>query len=125
MPKRNEFSKLFFLSIAALIMTCVAVLSRRPPAALEPELTRRPLLEPVEDPPPPRPRPRPAGARFAAVASFTLLFFAGASFTAGAGDEFANMLAEDVAAAPETAETGADAELAAEPAPAPELAWFA
>jgi len=40
-------------------------------------------------------RRRPA-ARFALAASFTVLFFAGASFTAGAGDQTARLLDDDV-----------------------------
>jgi hypothetical protein len=45
---------------------------------------------------------RPA-ARFALVAAFTTLFFAGASFTAGAGDQMARLLEND---APVLAEVG-------------------
>jgi hypothetical protein len=125
--KRKQYFKLIFLSLAALVLTSVAFLGRRPmDVCEEQELSHRPLLEPVDDPPPsPRPKRKPA-ARFAVAAGFTVLFFAGASFTAGAGDEFANMLEEDVAAslattetAPETAPEG---EPTAEPAPAPEPA---
>jgi hypothetical protein len=47
-------------------------------------------------------RRRPA-ARFALVAAFTTLFFAGASFTAGAGDQMARLLEDD---APVLAEVG-------------------
>src|SRR5687768_15409181 len=42
-------------------------------------------------------RRRPA-ARFALAASFTMLFFAGASFTAGAGDQMARLLDDDAVA---------------------------
>jgi len=80
------------------------------------------------------PRPRPA-ARLALVSGFTLLFFAGAAFTAGAGSKVAALLegddatadrvsavsgpAEDPASAPDPAPTS---EIAPDPAPVPELA---
>ena len=53
MPKRKRYSQLIYLSIAAIVATCTAVLlGRRPSTAIdEPELMRRPLLEPVNDPP--------------------------------------------------------------------------
>jgi len=120
--KRKHSPKLIFLSLAALALACVSALfRRRSDEAFDdpPFTTRRPLLEPASDPPPsPRPTPKPT-ARFAVVASFTLLFFAGASFTAGAGDEFANMLEEDVAVALTMTEPAPDGE---QPAPAPEPA---
>jgi len=62
-------------------------------------------------------RRRPA-ARFALVAVFTTLFFAGASFTAGAGDQVARLLDDDAAALAElggiTSEPKAPAPVAAE-----------
>ena len=64
---------------------------------------------------------RPA-ARFALVAVFTTLFFAGASFTAGAGDKMARLLDEDAAALAEAEPADAEAQTAeaasAEAAPA-------
>jgi hypothetical protein len=120
-PKRKRYSQWIYLSVAAFVATCAAALlgRRRPTATIdEQENAWRPLLEPVDDPPPaPRPKPR-TSARFAVVASFTILFFAGASFTAGAGDEFAGLLEEDVAA--ELAAAEAAAEAAAPEAAAPE-----
>jgi len=52
---------------------------------------------------------RPA-ARFALVAAFTTLFFAGASFTAGAGDKMARLLDEDAAALAEPSDIAAGTE---------------
>lgn len=64
---------------------------------------------------------RPA-ARFALVAIFTTLFFAGASFTAGAGDQMVQLLDDDAAAVAELDEIAAGGEAteveAAEAAPA-------
>jgi hypothetical protein len=51
-------------------------------------------------------RRRPA-ARFALVAAFTTLFFAGASFTAGAGDQMARLLDDDTAALAQLGEIAA------------------
>jgi hypothetical protein len=74
----------------------------------------------VEDPEPEQDVPpaaltrsrRPTG-RIAVAAMFTTLFFAGASFTAGAGDQMAKVLDDDAAALAEQAEIDA----AREPAP--------
>ena len=56
------------------------------------EYGRGAMAEPASEPvPTPRPRPRPA-TRAIAVAAFTTIFFAGASFTAVAGDQAATLL---------------------------------
>ena len=61
---------------------------------------------------------RPA-ARFALVAAFTALFFAGASFTAGAGDQTARLLDDDAPVLAELGEIAAGREVvAAEAQPA-------
>jgi hypothetical protein len=124
-PERKRYSQWIYLAVAAVLATGTAILlgRRRPTTTTdEPEQAWRPLLEPVNDPPPtPRPKPR-TSARFAVVASFTILFFAGASFTAGAGDEFAGLLEEDVAAELAAAEAAAESEPAPEAEPAPETA---
>ncbi len=69
------------------------------------------------------PTPRRNGRRYAMAAAFTTLFFAGAAFTAGAGDQMVR-LADDDAAALEAANTEPAAETpapdaAADPAAAP------
>ena len=69
------------------------------------------------------PAPRRKGRRYAVAAAFTALFFAGAAFTAGAGDQMVR-LADDDAAALEAASTEPAAETpasdaAADPAAAP------
>ncbi len=71
------------------------------------------MAEPATEPvPTPRPRPRPA-ARMTVIAAFTVIFFAGASFTAVAGDQAATLL--------EGGESAAEAPLATgEPLPADE-----
>ena len=104
--------------IAALIVAGLSVLGRRRPDAIH---IRPPMLEPATDPvpmPSPMPRPRPA-ARLALVSGFTLLFFAGASFTAGAGDRVAAMLEGDGVDAAQVGAVAAGAEPAAAPEPAP------
>jgi len=78
------------------------------------------MLEPVTDPVPvPQPTPRRPAARLALVSGFTLLFFAGASFTAGAGDRVAAMLEGDEAVALDqvgAVAAGVEAEAVLEPA---------
>ena len=78
--------------------------------------------------------PRRKGRRYAMAAAFTTLFFAGAAFTAGAGDQMVRLTDEDAAAleaestdpAAETPAPDAAADPAAAPAPeqsaAPEAA---
>jgi len=101
-------------------LAALALVRRRPLA----DDGRRPMLEPATDPvpaPQPLPRPRPA-ARLALVSTFTLLFFAGASFTAGAGDRVAALLeGDDTVALGEVGSiaAGVEAEATAEPAPTP------
>ena len=63
------------------------------------------------------PRRRPAG-RFALAATFSTLFFAGAAFTAGAGDQAARLVEEDAA----TLEPAQPLEPSAEPEIAPDPA---
>jgi hypothetical protein len=88
--ERKRHLHRLFLSLEALALTDVSVLwSRRSEASTAP---RPSMLEPTpESAPPPAPRPRPA-ARLAVTATFTVIFFAGAAFTAGAGDRVALLL---------------------------------
>jgi hypothetical protein len=68
-------------------------------------------------------RRRGPKARFAMVAAFTTLFFAGAAFTAGAGDQLSKLLEPDDAAALQAGlADAAAAAAAAEAAAAPEAA---
>lgn len=67
-------------------------------------------------------RRRGPTARLALVAAFTSLFFAGAAFTAGAGDQLAKMLDPEDAAALQAANSEAAAAEAAAPAAAVEAA---
>ena len=106
MPKRNRHSQRFFLSLVALALAGLAAFGRRRrPAVAETAaaVARPPMLEPVpESSPPPMPRPRPA-ARIGVAATFTVLFFAGAAFTAGAGDQLAVLVEGEPAVAVEAA----------------------
>ncbi len=120
MPRRNRnLASLITTLAAALAVTGLSVLLRRRPEA---SFVRPPMLEPATDPvplPAPMPRPRPA-ARLALASGFTLLFFAGAAFTAGAGSQVAALLEGDDVTADQVSAVSASAE--PEPAPAPEPA---
>jgi len=92
MPRRSRF----FLKVLfplGLLVVAVAALARRGGDDWEYE-----QADPVVEDAPGllHARRRPA-ARFALAASFTMLFFAGASFTAGAGDQTARLLDDDAA----------------------------
>jgi hypothetical protein len=120
-PERKRSSHRLFLAIAALALAGIALFrSKREPVAI----LRPPMLEPVpESAPPPSPKPRPAATRIALAATFTVLFFGGAAFTAGAGDRMV-LLLDDPGVAPEQVESAdfaSSAEaLPQEAAPAPE-----
>jgi hypothetical protein len=121
-PRRNRHlvGLSLYLAGALTALAAFTLLRRRPPV----ENGRRPMLEPATDPvpaPQPSPAPRPA-ARLALVSAFTLLFFAGASFSAGAGDRVASLLeGDDTVALDQVGAVAAGAEpVPAEPAPAPE-----
>ncbi len=116
MSRRKRHTQTFVLSLAALALAGLAVLRLRRPEVVP---VRPPMLEPVPGSiQPPAPRPRPAAMRIALAASFAVLFFAGAAFTAGAGDQVA-LLIEDTGVAEQVQPAPADATLA-EPAAAPE-----
>ena len=111
MLKRNRLTK-SLLSVGLLAVAVLSLCRRKPADAWEYETMAEPATEPAPAPYP-RPRPRP-GARMTAVAGLTVLFFAGASFTAVAGDQAATML-EDYQAS--EAPLPAEDALAGEPAP--------
>ena len=114
--KRNLFNALLPLGLLAM---AAAILGRRPD-----EWEYEPA---VEKPAPPVPAvdaspvaTRHPAKRFALAAAFSTLFFAGAAFTAGAGDQLVHYV-DEYAGAPEAAELTGTTEAAAE-APAPEAA---
>jgi hypothetical protein len=137
MLKRNRLTK-SLLSLGLLAVAVLSLCRRKPADAWEYETMAEPATEPAPAPYP-RPRPRP-GARMTVVAGLTLLFFAGASFTAVAGDQAATLLedyeateaplpAEDALAAepnageiPQEEPAQPEAATPAAPTPAPEAA---
>lgn len=115
MSRRNRIFWKALLPLG-LLAVAVAVFRRKPDHweyADEPEVEE--ALAPVATPHTEHRRP---AARFAATAAFTMLFFAGASFTAGAGDRMARLLENDVEAVGEAGEIAAAVESVAEAAPA-------
>ena len=118
MPTRNRLPQRFFLTLAALALAGLALLGRRRPPVVPSATTtiRPPMLEPApEGTRRPAPHPRPA-ARLAFAATFTVLFFAGAAFTAGAGDQMVELLEDDPAALVETVADSISEAPAPEPA---------
>jgi hypothetical protein len=114
---RNRFTRVF-LPLGVLALALHAVLRRPDAWEYEDEPEAPETAGPDEAAAAPA-RRRSAGRRAAVAAGFTTVFFAGAAFTAGAGDQAAQLLEGDPAelvAAP--AETPADP---AEGAPAAEL----
>ncbi len=103
MVKRNRNLLGMLLAFLAGVTLGGARRQRRGDADAEATDVRPPMLEPAGDPlPPQQPRPRPAALRLAVASAFTLLFFAGAAFTAGAGDRLAAALqGDDIVAADE------------------------
>ena len=98
MPQRK---RIFFRAVLplGLLAMAAAILGRRPDdweyeTADEEEAV---VVAPAATERQAAPRRRPAG-RFALAATFSTLFFAGAAFTAGAGDQAARLLDEDAAA---------------------------
>ena len=113
MPQRNR--RFLTSLLLGLLAMAIAIVRRRPD-----DWEYEPIDEdapPVEPPPaaasPSRRRP---ARRIALAAGFTTLFFAGASFTAGAGDQLVKLMEEDSAAL-EAAQLGMAPEDASQPAP--------
>jgi hypothetical protein len=92
MPRRSRTFWKALLPLG-LLVTAVFALVRRGGDDWEYE-QKEPLVE--ETPEPLHVAGRRPAARFALVAAFTTLFFAGASFTAGAGDQMTRLLDDDV-----------------------------
>ena len=124
MPQRSRIFLKALLPITFLVMAILAIVRREPDAwEYERADEEAPGFAPAAGAPV---TPRRPAKRFALAAAFTTLFFAGAAFTAGAGDQAVRMLDEDAvaleAATPES-EAALSAEAAApEAAPAPEPA---
>src|SRR5215208_4953082 len=130
MPKRNRQTLKTLLPFGLMALAAIVWRTLRTGAAAGADTQlrtiRTPMSEPAGDPAPPPPRSsarrRPAGRRLALVSAYTTLFFAGAAFTAVAGDQSARLPEEDAAWTQET-EPAAPVEEAAAPtqeaAPAP------
>lgn len=98
MPRGNRILKVL-LSLGVLVVATFALGRRRDEDWEWPRERQAPA---AADPPAVRHARRPA-ARFALTAAFACLFFAGAAFTAGAGDQAAKLLDDDAAALEEAA----------------------
>ena len=110
MPRRNRIFLKALLPLGLLVVAVFALVRRggddwEYEQADARDRARRPTALHIA-------RRRPA-ARFALAAAFTTLFFAGASFTAGAGDQMARLLDDDAAALEELGEIAAGREAAA------------
>lgn len=120
MPQRKH---IFLKALLPLVLLAVAAIFRRKPDAWEYEqaVDDVAVASPVAAPQVAHRRP---AKRLAVAAAFSTLFFAGAAFTAGAGDQMVRLINED-AAALEAAELMAPPEAEAQPDPeaaAPEAA---
>ncbi len=113
MPRRNRIFLKALLPLGLLVVAAFASVRRRG------DDWEYEQDDPVTEETPPvfHVAGRRPAARFALVAAFTMLFFAGASFTAGAGDKMARLLDEDAAALAESSEITAGTE-STEAAPA-------
>jgi hypothetical protein len=95
MPQRNRRLLTSLLPLGLLAMA-IAIVRRRPD-----DWEYEPLEESVPEaqlPPAAAPTSKRPARRIALAAAFTTLFFAGASFTAGAGDQMAKLMEDDAAA---------------------------
>ena len=112
MPRRIGISLKVLLLPLGLLALVAAAFGRRRGDEWDWEVEEP---EPEQElPPAALVRSRRPSSRIAAAAMFTTLFFAGAAFTAGAGDQMAKVLDDDAAALAELDEIAA----AREPAPA-------
>lgn len=96
MPQRNRISVRALLPLGLLAVAVLAVF-RRKPDEWDYEVTAEEVAD-SETPIAPRVAGRRPAKRFAVAAAFTTLFFAGAAFTAGAGDQAVRLMEEDAAA---------------------------
>lgn len=105
MPGRNRIFLKAFLPLALLLVAALALARRRDECEYERDV---PMTK--EAPAAERGPGRGRAGRAALVAAFTTLFFAGASFTAGAGDQTARLLEDDAAALTGLGETATAAQ---------------
>ena len=126
MPQRKHILFKALLPLGLLAMAAAAIF-RRKPDAWEYEQAEEHVAVDAPAAVPTAAHRRPA-KRFALAAAFSTLFFAGAAFTAGAGDQMVRLIDEDAASLAAADVTGspepggaADSENAA-PEPAPEAA---
>jgi hypothetical protein len=101
MPRRNRIIWMALLPVSLLALALAML--RRGGDDWEYEEAEEETTDASEPAAAEHTRRRPA-ARFATAAAFTALFFAGASFTAGAGDQAAKLLEDDSSAVAEQAE---------------------
>lgn len=126
MPRKWNLTKAL-LPLGLIVVAAHAVFGRRADDWEYEEAAEETAAAPA--PAAPAAARRPRAARTATVAAFTALFFAGAAFTAGAGDQAVRLLEEDAAAlaaaqslTTPTEDAVTAPEAPAEPAPAPEPA---
>ena len=124
MPHRNRTLFKMLLVPLGLLAMLFAIVHRRPDdweyesVEEEPQPAAAATASAAAASAPPRP-----ARRVALAAAFTVLFFAGASFTAGAGDQMVKLMEEDAAAVEAAAlEAAADPVDAPAEVPAPEQA---
>ena len=98
MPRRNRFFLKALLPLGLLVVAALALV-RRGGDDWEYEQRDDPTEDASEVKAAASQRPG-RGARIALAAGFTTLFFAGASFTAGAGDKLVRLADDDAAAFP-------------------------
>jgi hypothetical protein len=107
MPQRKRIFLKALLPLSLLAMAA-AIFGRKPDAWEYEQIEEDAAVEtPVAAPPTTDRHPR---KRFALAATFSTLFFAGAAFTAGAGDQMVRLTDEDAAALEAAQLTGSPAE---------------
>src|SRR5829696_405348 len=115
MPQRK---RIFFKALLPLsLLSMAAAFFGRRPDEWEYE-TAEDVVEPIAPAAEMPAAPRHPKRHFALAAAFTTLFFAGAAFTAGAGDQMVRLAEEDEAAL-EAADLSSSPAAEAEPAPEP------
>ena len=96
MPQRKRISLKAFLLPLSLLAMAAAIFRRKPDAWEYERIAEEVAVEPPAAAPPAA--RRRTTKRYALAAAFSMLFFAGAAFTAGAGDQMVRLMDEDAAA---------------------------